>query len=254
MQSPKIIAILDTETTGLRPPGGPTAVGIVVTRVHDWMPSEILSEYAALNYPGCSIPQAIQDLTGITDQMVQGKSFDFNVMSAMLKPVDFIVAHNASFDRMWLDHVGFRPEARWLCSKTFMDWSGIHECSKLQCLALKFRCESDVKHNALADAHVLLKVLQHSSALKTMVESYHIPRRILRATGAPFQSKDMLREAGFMWSAVAKVWWRPITPDQEDSMRELFSRVYTGRAPWPVSKEVDITDPQALVDLGLEAA
>ena len=72
--------------------------------------------------PGVSIPQNIQELTGITDSMVQAAP---PVGEVMRRFSDFIgdlplVAHNASFDRQFLEwefaRLGLEHEQPMLCS------------------------------------------------------------------------------------------------------------------------------------------
>lgn len=94
--------VVDIETTGLAPPGdGITEIAAI--RVAE---GKIAERYATLVNPGRPIPYHIQQLTGITNDMVASAPRIGHVMPqfedfAGLAP---IVAHNSSFDRRFLDH------------------------------------------------------------------------------------------------------------------------------------------------------
>ena len=56
-----------------------------------------------LEDPHCPIPDAITELTGITEEMVRGKRIDDARVAALLAEASLIVAHNASFDRPFIE-------------------------------------------------------------------------------------------------------------------------------------------------------
>lgn len=61
----------------------------------------ILNEFNAYQDPYIPIPEFITSLTGITDDMVTGKTINSSAASEFLDGVDLIVAHNAQFDRVF---------------------------------------------------------------------------------------------------------------------------------------------------------
>lgn len=128
--------MLDTETTGLNPEEGATLIEIGAFLVQPGNENS-RPRFEQLIDPRQPLPEFIAGLTGITDQMLQGKP---TVGAAMLrfhqwldqvwpagKPLT-IIAHNAEFDVSFLDaaeHV-YDPTAsgfdcRWLCTKE-MSW------------------------------------------------------------------------------------------------------------------------------------
>ncbi len=56
-----------------------------------------------LQDPGRPIPAEVTRLTGITDDMVAGKAIDEEAVGAMLADVGLVIAHNAGFDRPFVD-------------------------------------------------------------------------------------------------------------------------------------------------------
>ena len=94
------VAILDTETTGLGPDAEVLELAIVRCGVDSsgslCSVDEMLDEF---NDPGFEIPAEVGKITGITDDMVHGKSVDMSKVEHILRDDPVIIAHNARFDR-----------------------------------------------------------------------------------------------------------------------------------------------------------
>ena len=114
-----IHAVIDFETTGLSPALGarPTEVAIVLIAE-----GKIVDRFQSLMNPGVSIPNDIQALTGITDEMVRKAP---KVEIVIRDAVQFvgthpIVAHNAAFDsKFWdaeLRRINGRRKQEFACS------------------------------------------------------------------------------------------------------------------------------------------
>lgn len=102
MTKANTIVVLDFETTGLSPDYGDRAIEIGAVRIED---GEVAERFQALMNPGQRINSFIEDYTGITNSMLQDAPPCNEVMDNF---ADFIngynlVAHNASFDKRFLD-------------------------------------------------------------------------------------------------------------------------------------------------------
>ncbi|MBP6899917.1 MAG: 3'-5' exonuclease [Burkholderiaceae bacterium] len=97
------IAVIDFETTGSSPGQGARATEIAAVLVAD---GRIVGQYQSLMRSGAWVPPFIEQLTGISNQMLATAPPSDRVMREVL---DFtagcpLVAHNAAFDRaFWLD-------------------------------------------------------------------------------------------------------------------------------------------------------
>ncbi len=96
------VIILDFETTGLSPNYGDRAIEIGAVLIENNM---ITDRFQSLMNPGFRISSFIESYTGISNDMVQAAPSCEEVMEGF---ADFIgdyplVAHNASFDRKFLD-------------------------------------------------------------------------------------------------------------------------------------------------------
>ena len=102
MPKANTVVILDFETTGLSPDNGDRAIEIGAVRIEN---GEIVDRFQELMNPGRRISGFIEDYTGITNEMLKNAA---SCREVMHKFADFIngynlVAHNASFDKRFLD-------------------------------------------------------------------------------------------------------------------------------------------------------
>ncbi len=96
------LILLDFETTGLSPDNGDRAIEIGAVKLEKGVITERFQE---LMYPGRPVSHFIADYTGITNEMLGKAAPCHEVMDRF---ADFIqgqnlVAHNASFDKRFLD-------------------------------------------------------------------------------------------------------------------------------------------------------
>ena len=96
------VIVLDFETTGLSPDYGDRAIEIGAVRIEN---GQVVERFQALMHPGRRIDSFIESYTGITNGMLKDAPPCKEVMH---KFADFIngynlVAHNASFDKRFLD-------------------------------------------------------------------------------------------------------------------------------------------------------
>lgn len=99
------IVMLDFETTGLSPDTGDRITEVAALRIAG---GEIVERYVSLVNCGVRIPYFITQLTGITQQMVDGAPPAGEVVPALLDFIgtDTLAAHNASFDEKFLKAEG----------------------------------------------------------------------------------------------------------------------------------------------------
>ena len=113
------IAILDFETTGMSPDYGDrvTEVGVVV--IAD---GQIVDTFQSLMNAGVRIPYFIEQLTGISNAMIRKAPPISDVMAELAEFIGDLplVAHNASFDRKFLDaelsYIGRERQQDMACS------------------------------------------------------------------------------------------------------------------------------------------
>ena len=102
MPTANSLVVLDFETTGLSPNMGDRAIEIAGVRLEN---GRVTDSFQALMNPGQRVSGFIEDYTGITNKMLADAPDCATVMGEF---ADFIgdanlVAHNASFDKRFLD-------------------------------------------------------------------------------------------------------------------------------------------------------
>ena len=106
------VIVLDFETTGLSPRHGDRAIEIGAVLIENNM---VTDRFQSLMNPGFRISSFIESYTGISNDMVEASPPCEDVMEQFAEFIDGypLVAHNASFDRSFLDaELGFIGKAR----------------------------------------------------------------------------------------------------------------------------------------------
>lgn len=96
------MVILDFETTGLSPNIGDRAIEIGAVRLVN---GEVVERFQELMNPGQRVSAFIEDYTGISNDMLVGVDSCEVVMDRFADFIgdDNLIAHNASFDKRFLD-------------------------------------------------------------------------------------------------------------------------------------------------------
>jgi DNA polymerase III subunit epsilon len=210
------VVVLDTETTGLDH-SRDRIIELAMLRVdvddRTGLPCGMVQVYDGLEDPGMPISKEIEGITGITNAMVQGQRLDEARIMELLDGVDLVIAHNAAFDRPFVEARLPQFAARaWACSFVDIDWKREgYNSAKLESLAIAQGWFYDA-HRAEVDCHALLAVLGSTlpqavqTGLGHLVAAARSPGFRLQATAAPFDAKDLLKARGYRWNAENKVW------------------------------------------------
>jgi DNA polymerase-3 subunit epsilon len=236
------VVILDTETTGLdasRDQIMELALLRIQVDIQTGLAIGPVQVYDGLRDPGMPVPKIAREITGITDEMLAGQQLDMARVASLLEGVDLVIAHNAGFDRPFVE--GLVPQAQalnWACSFADIDWTAAgHSSAKLSYLASELGWFYDA-HRAEMDCHALLKVLMAGlpglgvNGLAHLLAASRLPSYRLQATGASFAAKDSLKNRGYRWDSTAKVWHTRLGGDAalQAECEWLQQEVYGGRA------------------------
>jgi DNA polymerase-3 subunit epsilon len=117
---------VDVETTGINPESDRIIeLGICLFEYdrQNGRMYKVLGSWEWFEDPGLSIPPEITKITGITDAMIAGYRIDDRAVNDMLGRVLFVIAHNASFDRRFLERrLLVFVTKHWACSRSDIDW------------------------------------------------------------------------------------------------------------------------------------
>jgi DNA polymerase-3 subunit epsilon len=177
----------------------------------------------------------ITQLTGLTDDELAGQAIDAPAAVEILVSADLIVAHNAAFDRPFVDRrlpaVAGRP---WACSMAELDWLELGFDGK----ALGYlvaQCGWFFEgHRAENDILALIYLLGHAAPdgetiLAKLLACSERPSYRVNAVDAPFEGKDALKARGYRWDAAMRFWGKTIPEGEMESERTwLLQDIYAG--------------------------
>ncbi len=198
---------------------------------------EAATFYQGLQDPGQPLSPEIQALTGLTDAMLEGQKIDWDAVNSHLDSAHIIVAHNAGFDRPFIDRYARSSAAKiWGCSLKQIDWSAKgYSSQKLEILSIYHGFFTDA-HRALSDVNALTYLLSHRDEATghtyfyELIENARKPFTRIFATGAPFESKDLLKRRGYNWDTAQRVWMKSIfTADLAAETSWLENNIYGGK-------------------------
>ena len=245
------ICILDVETTGKNRQEDrivELAMKVVLVDKETGEIAGITNDYESFNDPGIPITEEASKINGITDDMISGESIDWEKVNDIFYSSDIIVAHNASFDRSFLDReLKISQNKLWACSMNDIDWMerGFNSNKQeLLCIWHGFYYES---HRAMNDVDALIHLITHDfysdkKPVLELISNSVIPYYKIAALKSPFETKNQLKAHDYYWDSVNKYWWKRINLDDIETEREwLTENVYDGHFLGAV-EEILITD------------
>jgi len=232
------ICILDLETTGLNKKEDKIieiAAKVIEIDKKTYNKIGVIADYSSFQDPYEIIEEEITRVTGITQDMVKGQEIDWVQVKNILMNTDLIIAHNAEFDRAFMDR--YEPLSRtmlWACSVYDIDWANrgfSNSKQELLCMWHGFFYDS---HRAMNDVNALINLLTNSLyeaeyPIEEIIKKSNQPIYNIFATGSDFQKKDVLKSRRYRWDTKKRVWWKKINADSIESEKEwLTNKVYGG--------------------------
>jgi len=245
------ICILDLETTGLDKANDKIielAVKLVSVDNKTGDLNAILNQYESFQDPEEYIDEKVSMVNGITNDMVDGHAINWDSVEEILDSADIIVAHNAGFDRAFMDkYLPISKEKIWICSVNDVDWLSRGFTSSKQellCIWHGFYYDS---HRAMSDVDALINLITHPSnetnkPVLDLIENASNPIYKVSAINSPYVTKDILKSNGYFWNGDQKCWWKNLLLGEiESEKRWLADNVYGGHF-MGIVEEISLTD------------
>ena len=250
MTEKRYAAIVDVETTGLSPREDEiTEIGILQFCYRGLERPVITKSFGAIQQVSKALTPEIQKITGLCDDTLQGEKIAWAGVRKILAGVDYVIAHNAAFDRSFLKRAVLPDgsklfdgmEVRWACSRVNIDWEEKgFKTTALNYLACDHGFLNPFAHRALFDCAITYKLIL--PYLEELFENANQPRVRIFAWKAPFAAKDKIKGRGFHWNAEKKVWFKECLKTKAAPFLEfLEAEVYVG-VPWTVKTEDIVYD------------
>ena len=234
----RMICFLDLETTGLNSNKDQIveiAIKLVSINEIDGQLLGVVDSYESFNDPKIVMDEKNIAIHGITNEMVLGQFIDWDKVKNIFEKSDIVVAHNARFDRSFMDkYFPLSEEKVWACSVNDIDWAGLGFSSRSQellCIWHGFYYES---HRAMTDVDALIHLVTNDSYVdekpikQLIANAFQLGYKIL-ALNSSIKLKDDLRNNGYYWNSDNKYWWKIIKEnDLEPEKDWLSTNIYNG--------------------------
>jgi len=198
MQSfPEVFSIIDTETTGMRPPYS-RVMDIGIIRVEH---GKVVERFSTLINPGSHIPPSIQRFTNITpEDLVRAPAFEDIALTVeeLLKDSVF-VAHNAAFDYNFIKHefsrIGMKFSAEQLCTVALSRalYPGVRGHS-LDAIIERHGLTATVRHRALPDAEAVWDFMRDVAHRVPEEEVARAVMRVRKGSASVHEAQGSLKE------------------------------------------------------------
>lgn len=212
-----------------------------------------LPVFSRLREPSQPIPPEITALTGITQEMVAGKTITPEEIARFVAQAALIVAHNARFDRPFAERFweGFSTRP-WACSMEDVPWQAEgFDGRSLGYLVMQagwFFNGHRAADDCLGGVTLLSTCLPKTQtpALSALLQEARQPRWQIWAENAPFDLKDKLKARGYRWNdgtdGRPKAWFIEVPQVQkEEELHFLKTEIYL-REVSPLTREVTAWD------------
>ena len=207
-----LLLILDFETTGSSPDTAqPIELGGILYSVEE---QSTLAQASTL-IPAPSNPcQNINRISAGASQAAEEiYRATLQLLEQWIERADYLVAHNAGFDRRWLGTHGMpAAETPWLCTMEDFVWpAAAKQRSSLVNLALEHGIGVSSAHRALTDCQLIAALFDRMEDLPTMVQAAIARSRSPKCTviaQVSYGERGLAKESGFRWDRHNRVWSR----------------------------------------------
>jgi DNA polymerase-3 subunit epsilon len=233
--------VLDTETTGLNHQTD-TVIEIALRpfqfNIQTFQVVSVGDPYSGLQDPGHALSKTTVSLTGLTDELLKGQSIDWKAVSSMMSETSLIIAHNARFDRPFVDQLAEPSESKlWGCSMSQVDWLAKGFKTQKLSLLTHYHGFTFDGHRALSDVDATLHLLSMTDPesgkpyLAELTESIKRNRIRVFAWKSSYDKKDLLKNAGYKWNDQNKVWLKELFREEKETETNwLATNIYAANS------------------------
>lgn len=216
------LLIVDTETTGLDYDLSSTIE--IAGCLYD---SVLKSEIATIQFLLPALENPAEHINGISIPLLQSTTpeitlYGRNFFDVLYSQCDYVVAHNAPFDKNFLLKVGLTDESKpWICSHRDLVFPNQRNSGVLVHISIDHNLPPSNVHRALGDVQTLCNLLK---VVPNLDEQILISGSRVTCTpvNKSFSMNDQLRNLNFKFDRTTKLWTRRMSPQEiEDCPFEL---------------------------------
>lgn len=203
--------ILDTETTGLEPESSQVLeLGAILYSVEYRCTLQQMS--TLLPVIGDNPAEAVNKINVEATRTDYNFSLTLELFRQFHHKADYVVAHNAEFDRKWFGRGTLPPVTKpWLCTCDDFLWpKAIKRRPSLVNLVLEYGIGVNNIHRALSDCHLISllfdRVDNFEDLLIRAIERSQEPQYFFIAE-VSYGERDLAKSRGFRWNQYVKNKW-----------------------------------------------
>jgi DNA polymerase III epsilon subunit-like protein len=211
--------LLDTETQGLDPKQH--SVIEVAVMLYDLERGCSLESYASLLEAHSNEAEGVNKIPVGALLEANTATEVWQAVADMRMLANCVVAHNAEFDRKFVEAARANVPGPWVCTKTDFSWPGGLRGESLVQLALGLGLGVASAHRAMTDvdtmARVLTRLHETGHSLPQMFRRAARPKRRFVAL-VSYDSREVAKRAGFQWNDQTREWWRMMPPEDAEAL------------------------------------
>jgi DNA polymerase-3 subunit epsilon len=221
------ILIVDTETTGLGPFASPPqndAIIEVGAVLWDSQESAVIAHWSDLIAHPTNAAENVNHISLSLMQQGRSAASAFSHLRELAARSYLIAAHNAQFDKTFLDLSDCDLGRPWVCTKNDVVWPGVQAGSSLVYTAVGLGVPVTGAHRALTDCLMLARCFERVSELfaaerapsvEKMIELARVPKKLYEVADRSYDAaRNALAKAeGFAFHGETKTWRKRMLPE-----------------------------------------
>jgi DNA polymerase-3 subunit epsilon len=222
------VVFLDVETTGLSFDSDRViqlCVRPILVNKESFKVTAIAKSRTYHNDPGFPLSEEIQQLTGLKDSDLAGEEIDWSWVRKTIETADFVVCHNASFDRGMVEGELRRAnlsttETIWACSMNQIFWRDFCRPSRaleVLCAWSGFFYDS---HQAANDVDAMIHVLRKNEKMEELLQNAVVSDYRVFAMNSPRDRNGDLKKRRYRWDPNVSCWWKSFN-SSDDANSEI---------------------------------